>query len=100
MILCRMGIWNICTTYTINIGCIGIVFFNVINFNIILIILCCSGAEITVQTKDGSTRDVTVTGIDQYGFLMVTSKDGITSSVEPDGNTFDMMQGLIAPKIH
>ncbi|GLV38483.1 Holocarboxylase synthetase [Carabus blaptoides fortunei] len=58
-----------------------------------------SGAEITVQTSDGATRDVTVSGIDQYGYLTVTSKDGITSSVEPDGNTFDMMEGLIAPKI-
>lgn len=58
-----------------------------------------SGAEITVQTKDGSTRGVKVTGIDKFGFLLVTSRDGVTSSVEPDGNNFDMMQGLIAQKI-
>lgn len=61
--------------------------------------MCFSGAEITVQTADGSTTGVKVTGIDQFGFLTVTSRDGVTSSVEPDGNSFDMMQGLIAPKI-
>lgn len=53
----------------------------------------------SVQTADNVIKDVAIVGIDDYGFLMVRTKDGTTSSVQPDNNTFDMMQGLIAPKI-
>lgn len=55
---------------------------------------------ITVRAAEGETlHDVLVTGIDQYGYLTVRSEDGSTSSVRPDDNTFDLLQGLIAPKI-
>ena len=43
-----------------------------------------------------------VQSIDQDGFLLdeVWSADGakVVRSVHPDGNSFDMMQGLIVPK--
>lgn len=58
-----------------------------------------SGAEITVQTVTGESRKAVITGVDDYGFLTVQSEDGTLSSVQPDGNTFDMLKGLIAPKI-
>lgn len=38
-------------------------------------------------------------GIDEFGYLKVCSEDGTISSVQPDGNSFDMMKGLIAPKL-
>lgn len=52
-----------------------------------------------MTTPDGNVKDVTIIGIDEYGFLKVKSKDGSTTSVQPDGNSFDMLKGLIAPKI-
>ncbi|KAF5284152.1 hypothetical protein FQR65_LT00152 [Abscondita terminalis] len=57
-----------------------------------------SGAEISVNTSDGRTCSATIIGIDEYGYLKVRSSDGTVSSVQPDGNSFDMMKGLIAPK--
>ena len=45
---------------------------------------------------------VKVQSIDQDGFLLVEvwSADGgkVVRSVHPDGNSFDMMHGLIVPK--
>lgn len=58
-----------------------------------------SGAHITVTTKTGESRKAVITGVDDYGFLTVQSEDGTLSTVQPDGNTFDMLKGLIAPKI-
>ncbi|XP_022908041.2 biotin--protein ligase [Onthophagus taurus] len=55
-------------------------------------------AEIAVRTEDNHLRKVKVIGIDNFGYLRVKSKDGV-SSVQPDGNSFDMLKGLIAPKI-
>lgn len=59
----------------------------------------CSDSVVSVHTSSDVIKDVMITGIDKYGFLVVRGKDGSTSSVQPDNNTFDMMQGLIAPKI-
>ena len=43
--------------------------------------------------------DAVITGIDEYGYLRVRSrKDGEELSLQPDGNTFDIMKGLIAMK--
>lgn len=56
-------------------------------------------AIITVSTNEGFSREVKVIGIDQYGYLKVKGDDGTISSVQPDGNSFDMLRGLIAPKI-
>ena len=41
---------------------------------------------------------VRVTGLDDYGYLLVETPGGEKISVQPDGNSFDMMQNLIAFK--
>ncbi|KAK3920863.1 Biotin--protein ligase [Frankliniella fusca] len=57
-----------------------------------------SDAEIVVRDTSGSEKQVVVQGVDEFGFLLVREKSGKTFSVQPDGNTFDMCVGLIAPK--
>jgi len=37
-------------------------------------------------------------GIDDYGFLKVKLANGTIETVQPDGNSFDMLKGLIVPK--
>ncbi|KAJ8939503.1 hypothetical protein NQ314_011118 [Rhamnusium bicolor] len=54
--------------------------------------------NITVTTKDGEKQKVRITGIDDVGFLKVRSEDGAIITVQPDGNTFDMLKGLISPR--
>ena len=61
---------------------------------------CCSDSEISVITREGRTRKVKIVGIDDFGYLKVLTPDGRMSEVQPDGNTFDMLKGLIAPKIN
>lgn len=48
---------------------------------------------------EGNTKHVTIVGIDEYGFLRVQAVDHSEFTVQPDGNSFDMLSGLIAPKI-
>lgn len=66
---------------------------------LLTILFCFSDSVVSVQTSENTIKDVLITGIDTYGYLVVRAKDGSTSSVQPDNNTFDIMQGLIAPKI-
>jgi len=51
--------------------------------------------------REGSEQTVSgrVVGLDQFGFLQVSlaGRDDIIS-VQPDGNSFDMMRNLILPK--
>jgi len=42
--------------------------------------------------------EVTILGLDEYGYLLVESPTGTKISVQPDGNSFDMMQNLIMLK--
>ncbi|XP_069680984.1 biotin--protein ligase isoform X2 [Periplaneta americana] len=56
-------------------------------------------AEITVVGPRGSSQKATVIGVDDFGFLKVRGQDGAIFSVHPDGNSFDMLQGLVAPTI-
>lgn len=51
-----------------------------------------------MRDTSGNEKPVVVQGIDEYGFLSVREKNGKIFSVQPDGNTFDMCIGLIAPK--
>lgn len=53
---------------------------------------------VTIQKSDGSSVDVKIIGLDDYGYLLVESEDGTSESVHPDGNSFDMMRNLIIPK--
>ncbi len=52
------------------------------------------GQQIRVQE-----RRVTVMAIDEFGFLRVKAIDDSEFSVMVNGNSFDMMQGLVKPKL-
>ncbi|CAO1422133.1 unnamed protein product [Diamesa hyperborea] len=58
-----------------------------------------SGSTVTVRPPSGPEKTALITGIDEYGFLKIQI-DGSkkTESVQPDGNSFDMLRGLIIPK--
>ncbi|XP_054272886.1 mucin-17 [Macrosteles quadrilineatus] len=58
-----------------------------------------TNAEVDVTDSDGHTRHVTIVGVDEFGFLRVKGADKVEFTVQPDGNSFDMMAGLIAPKV-
>lgn len=55
-------------------------------------------ATVTVTTKDGKSHKAKIVGIDNHGYLKVEGASGATESVQPDGNSFDIMKGLIYPK--
>ncbi|XP_049280287.1 biotin--protein ligase [Anopheles funestus] len=58
-------------------------------------------AEISMIGSEGESLQGTIIGIDEYGFLLVKKQpSGDIVSVHPDGNSFDMMQGLIVPKFN
>ena len=46
----------------------------------------------------GQPEPVTITGIDEYGYLRVRTVTSDVLTVQPDGNTFDIMKGLIRMK--
>jgi biotin--protein ligase len=49
--------------------------------------------------KDGIIQDATLMGIDHdSGYLIATHCDGSQNLLHPDGNTFDMLKGLISRK--
>ncbi|XP_057341887.1 biotin--protein ligase [Microplitis mediator] len=48
-------------------------------------------------SSNGVTKEVKILGIDSFGYLEVESADGKIFSVQPDGNSFDILKGLIAP---
>ncbi|XP_062596841.1 biotin--protein ligase-like [Saccostrea cucullata] len=53
-----------------------------------------------VQLETEGDKVFTVQGVDEYGYLKVTSNDGQMISVQPDGNSYDMMRNLIHMKTH
>ena len=56
----------------------------------------CSGSKVQLAGEPGQSE---ILGLDDHGYLLVQSPGGATAtSVQPDGNTFDMMQNLIRPK--
>lgn len=53
----------------------------------------------TVVSKSGDEKTAKIVGIDEFGFLQVQPDDSKEKfSVQPDGNSFDMIRGLIIPK--
>ncbi|XP_055847706.1 biotin--protein ligase isoform X2 [Episyrphus balteatus] len=55
--------------------------------------------EIEIQDQSGRKEQATIIGIDEFGFLKIkTKKNNKVTSVQPDGNSFDMLKGLILPK--
>ena len=57
------------------------------------------GQQIRVLGDKDTEQRVTVLGIDEFGFLRVKGTDDSVFSVMDDGNSFDMMQGLVKPKL-
>ncbi|OWF56606.1 Biotin--protein ligase [Mizuhopecten yessoensis] len=54
-----------------------------------------SGSRVRLEKEN---VDVTIQGLDEYGYLDVVADDGTRHSVQPDGNSFDMMRNLISMK--
>lgn len=57
-----------------------------------------SDAEIVIIDADGNKKLATIIGIDDYGYLLVKQPNQEPESVHPDGNTFDILRGLISAK--
>uniref|UniRef100_A0A6A7FUU6 Biotin--protein ligase isoform X1 n=1 Tax=Hirondellea gigas TaxID=1518452 RepID=A0A6A7FUU6_9CRUS len=56
--------------------------------------------EFAHRNTGRASRSVTITGIDYYGFLKgVDSVTGEAMTIHPDGNSFNMMEGLIYTKV-
>ncbi|KAF7653192.1 hypothetical protein LDENG_00086190 [Lucifuga dentata] len=55
-----------------------------------------SGTQVRLWSKDGP--EAQVVGLDHNGFLQVHSKEQGVVSVEPDGNSFDMLKNLVVTK--
>lgn len=54
---------------------------------------------VQVQNETGAIKSGIISGIDDYGYLKVAVGDQ-KLSVHPDGNSFDMLRGLILPKFN
>lgn len=57
-----------------------------------------SDAEIVIIDADGNKKLATIIGIDDFGYLSVKQPNKEPESVHPDGNTFDILRGLISAK--
>lgn len=53
-------------------------------------------AKVTLQSE--GNQEVKIIGLDDYGYLLVETAKGEKISVQPDGNSFDMMKNLISLK--
>ena len=49
-------------------------------------------------TLDSTGEVVSITGIDKHGYLVVQEGSGGSMQLQPDGNSFDLMRGLIKTK--
>ena len=56
-----------------------------------------SNVKVILSVND-KMEEVTIKGLDDFGFLLVETKSGESLSVQPDGNSFDMLRNLIAMK--
>lgn len=55
-------------------------------------------SNVTVVKQNGESENVVIKGIDDFGYLLVEDGKGNRFSLHPDGNTFDLLKGLIVPK--
>lgn len=55
-----------------------------------------SGTQVHLWSEDGLEAEVV--GLDHNGFLKVYSKEQGVVSLEPDGNSFDMLKNLVVIK--
>ncbi|XP_035391464.1 biotin--protein ligase isoform X2 [Electrophorus electricus] len=54
------------------------------------------GTQVRLWSEEGPVADVV--GLDDHGFLQVSSREHGLVSVQPDGNSFDMMRNLVVTK--
>lgn len=54
--------------------------------------------DVTIEELDGEKKRARIIGIDDFGYLKVQTTGNKIKIVHPDGNTFDMLRGLIVPK--
>ncbi|KAF5402086.1 hypothetical protein PHET_04381 [Paragonimus heterotremus] len=60
-----------------------------------------SNQSVQVHSLDKTPINCVVIGVDDFGYLRVRdSTNGAEFSLHPDGNSMDMMRGLIVPKTH
>ncbi|KAH8291814.1 hypothetical protein KR054_000989 [Drosophila jambulina] len=59
-----------------------------------------SGQSVKICLQNEQEREAEIVGIDDFGFLKVKLPTGTIETVQPDGNSFDMLKGLIVPKYH
>lgn len=57
-----------------------------------------SGTRVHLWSEDGLEAEVV--GLDANGFLQVHNKEQGVVSLEPDGNSFDMLKNLVVLKQH
>ncbi|KAL7728866.1 hypothetical protein ACLKA6_004209 [Drosophila palustris] len=57
-----------------------------------------SEQNVRICLQNDQEKDASIVGIDDYGFLKVKLANGTIETVQPDGNSFDMLKGLIVPK--
>ncbi|XP_030376572.1 biotin--protein ligase isoform X2 [Scaptodrosophila lebanonensis] len=57
-----------------------------------------SEQTVTICTQNQQEQAAKIIGIDNYGYLKVQLTNGTIETVQPDGNSFDMLKGLIVPK--
>ncbi|XP_043652559.1 biotin--protein ligase isoform X2 [Drosophila teissieri] len=57
-----------------------------------------SGQSIRINLQNDPEKEAEIVGIDDFGFLKVKLPAGTIEIVQPDGNSFDMLKGLIIPK--
>ncbi|CAL4122816.1 unnamed protein product, partial [Meganyctiphanes norvegica] len=58
-----------------------------------------NNSRVTVQGEDRHQEAATIIGIDDFGFLVARLDSGHPISLQPDGNSFNMMEGLIYSKL-
>lgn len=55
--------------------------------------------EAKVDGKGETRVPVTIKGLSPDGFLLAVDDDGARFELQPDGNSLDMMKGLIRKKL-
>ncbi|KAJ3270236.1 hypothetical protein HDV01_000453 [Terramyces sp. JEL0728] len=53
---------------------------------------------VNVEDAEGKITECTIRGLDESGFLKAKTNQGAIISLQPDGNSFDMLKGLIYVK--
>ncbi|XP_023176975.2 biotin--protein ligase isoform X3 [Drosophila hydei] len=59
-----------------------------------------SDQSVTICLQNDQQKDAKIIGIDDIGFLKVKLANNTIETVQPDGNSFDMLKGLIVPKYY